>query len=312
MDLQPTYGYFEAIGIVTGLSSTKSITEGDKDDYQWKRLQFGIKVNHNAFVYVELMGTKTAKVKAYPVSKDEKDNEYILVNWNEVHRVNPRKYRMMHQVKMNIDNKSDSMLLAFEAIEYLKNNLQDGDSVVVRGTVKIEEYNGEVQEKFIVKSIYSHEEVDFDSKDYQEFAYFNQEIVYEGIEKIEKSKYKLNTKIIISELSGYKAIPYTFQIYETSEDSRNMISYFSQNIVSGSTLKVHGSVKHYVPIVTAFEGYRVVSGPSVKELVVTGGNVESIIQGRYSINDLEPKTITGSPFEDDVVDGNQGINKFGF
>ncbi|QWU14335.1 hypothetical protein SAMN04487895_101637 [Paenibacillus sophorae] len=310
MELQPTYGYFEAIGIVTGLSSTKSVTEGEKEDCQWKRLQFGIKVSHNAFVYVELMGMKTSRVKVYEAYGNREDNKYIMVDWNELNKFITKKYKIPNMIKINInDEPSDLVQMSYDAITYLNSNLNDGDTILIRGTTKIEDYNGEIQEKFTIKSIYSYDPINFDDKKYFISAYFSQEVIFVGFEQIDKNKYSLFGKIVIKESSGFRAIPYNFIVYK-SGDNTELIDYLSNKIHFGSLIKVYGNIRHYVPITTNDEGQRVVVGTSIKELVVTGGSV--LESEKYSKEDLEPRTITGSPFEEDNEVIKEGFNKFGF
>jgi hypothetical protein len=312
MSLQPTYGNFEARGIVTGMSNSKAYSDGDTQDGQWNRIQFGVKVSSNAYVYVELMGNKTNRIKMYkidPMTRRYDKNNYILVNWDEKYSHKFSSYRYFQPVKINLDGLDidDIQLIGYDAAEHLRDNLKDGSHILVKGSLRFSEYKGEVQESFIIKEIYIMDDGELSNE-----AYFVQEIVYMEIEDVGQSKCKVNSKLIVRNSDGFDFIPYSFIINNKDEKMKNTYEYLKNNVQVGSTLKVHGNIRNYVPVTWTDEGQEIICGSSIKELEITGGNISTLIQGRYKPEELESNIIQGSPFEDDSSRRDSGVNKFGF
>jgi hypothetical protein len=312
MSLQPTYGNFEVRGIVTGMLNSKAYSDGDTQVGQWNRIQFGVKVSSNAFVYVELMGNKASKIKMFkidPLTKRFDKNNHILVNWDEKYSQKYNGYKYFQPVKMNLLGlgAEDIQLIGYDAAEYLRDNLKDGTYILIKGSLRFNEYKGDTQENFIIKEIFI-----MDSCELSNEAYFAQEIVYLGIEVINSSKCKVNSKLIIRNSDGFEVIPYSFVINNKDSNMKNVYEYFKDNIQVGSTIKVHGLIKNYVPMTWTDEGQEIICGSAVKELEITGGNISSLVQGRYKPEELESNIIQGSPFEDNTQTQDKGVNKFGF
>lgn len=296
MTLQPTYGYFEAIGKVTGINNDRAYHEGNKNNVEWNRLQFGLKVSKNAFVYVELMGNKTDRVRMYKnySNDDLLDNKYEMVRWDDIYKHQFNKLKLPQSIKTNVGLQKDEekMLIAYDAVNYFKDKLHCSKTVLVKGLLQFDKYDGKTQEKFYIRSLY---EVDEDMyEDSMAKAYFTQEIVFVGI-----NDNQISSKIIKGNKSNLEVIEYNF-----TTNSKETIDYLS-NLEPGSTIRLHGDIKNYVPI-ELISGYEIISGPAVRELQVTGGNSESLVRGRYSVLDLANKTINTSPFDESEE------NEFGF
>lgn len=289
MTLQPTYGYFEAIGKVTGINSDRAFSEGSKNDLKWNRLQFGLKVSKNSFLYVELMGNKTDKIRMYKNNSNDEleDNRYELVKWDDIYKHQYNHLKLPQTVKTNIGLQKDEKqkkLIAFDAVNYFKDNLRNNQTVLVKGLLQFDEYDGKIQEKLHIRSILEVDEEMYD--DSLAKAYFNQEIVYMDLK---------DNQILSKIIKGSKdveIIDYSFTTH-----SQETIDYL-RNLELGSTLKLHGNINYYVPI-EIVEGCEVIIGPAIRELEVTGGNTQSLTVGRYSASDLVSKAITTSPFEEE-------------
>lgn len=303
MDFQPTYGNFEVKGIVTGLSGGKT-KEGNKNGYEWKRLELGIKVDHNAFVYTELFGTKDSKVKMVfidPATKRYDRSIYRLVDSEDVNDTSHRGYKAWYPVQLNLDESgSDVGMTNYKAIEHLLENLNDGDSVLVKGSIHISKYEDRIQERYSIRNVYKIEDVDFDEFGYEPEAYFVHDVVYVDLIKLDKNKYSLSTKIIYKDSDSVEIVPYDFVINDTGSSSTSeTVQYLRNNIEFGTTLKVHGNIKCYVPIDCDEQGNKFITGSAIKELEVTGGNISSIVVDRYSKEDFEYKEAYRSPFDEE-------------
>lgn len=292
MTLQPTYGYFEAIGRVTGINSDRAFSEGNKNDLKWNRLQFGLKVSNNSFVYVELMGNKTEKIRMYKNNSYDNllEDRYEMVKWDDIYKQQYSNLKLPQSVKTNVGLPEDeeTKLIAYDAINQFKEKLQNNQTVLVKGLLQFELYDGRIQEKFQIRSLYVVDENMYDVTLAK--AYFTQEIVFIGLEGNQ-----IISKIIKGSRDTQEIIDYSFPT-----NSKETIEFLS-NLEPGSTLKLHGNIKNYVPI-EAIDGYEVITGSAIKELEVTGGSTESLVRGRYSTLELTSKVITTSPFEDEEVE----------
>ncbi|KAF6620508.1 hypothetical protein HFE03_07595 [Paenibacillus sp. EKM102P] len=299
MNLSPTYGNFVLRGTVLGLADKKAFTEGQTENGKWKRVQFGIKVSENSIVYVELFGSKTSKVKLFKSGTGEP----LTVEWDDLYNSEYSNYRYANQVKLNISHGSicdDISVIAWDAIESFEEQLKDGLEVLVKGSLQINEYKGNSQEQFVIRELYALEGFTYENK--QPEAFFSQEIVYVDANPSSiNGEYLLDTRIIIRNSNDYDIIPFNFYIY-----NKEVYEYFKNNVTIGSTLRVHGNILNYVPLIT-IEGRRVINGSVVKGLEVTGGNVASINLNNYDVNKLDKVNISGSPFEEDT-----NINEWGF
>ncbi|WP_411735115.1 hypothetical protein [Paenibacillus sp. M2] len=296
MTLEPTYGYFQLRGQVVGMMSDKAYTEGDNGT--WNRIQFGVKVSSNSIVYVELMGSKQDRVKMYKkIGKRVDKDDSITVPWSDRYIEKYSSYRNSFNIRLNIDENREASLLPYDSIKSIHENLSEGTVVLVKGSLQIDEYKDKIQEKFVIKELYDCKSSD-DTHGNEE-AYFNQEIVY-----LSSNNDSIQTKLIYRKHGDIEIVPYEF----TTKDDE-LLKYFKENIQPNSTLRVHGAIRHYVPTETV-EGYEVVTGSAVKELVITGGSTNSIVQSRYSNEDLEDNRIIGSPFEEEKQD--EKVNEWGF
>lgn len=299
-------------GIVTGMLNSKAYSVGDTQEGQWNRIQFGVRVSNNAFVYVELMGNKTSKLKMFkvdPMTKKYDKNNYIMVSWDEKYSQKYKRYKYLQPVKINLlgFETEDVQLIGYDAAEYLRDNLKDGTYILIKGSLRFNDYKGDTQESFNINEIYV-----MDGSELSNEAYFAQEIIYVGIEDINRSKCKVNSKMIIRNFDGFDIIPYSFIINNKDSNMKSVFDYFKENIQMGSTLKVHGLIRNYVPITWTDEGQEIICGSAIKELEITGGNTSSLIQARYKPEELESNVIQGSPFEDNSQKQDRGVNKFGF
>ncbi|MGG1650508.1 hypothetical protein ABHN03_25405 [Paenibacillus sp. NRS-1775] len=301
MNLSPTYGNFVLRGTVVGLADKKAFTEGQTENGKWKRVQFGIKVSENSIVYVELFGSKTSNIKLF--KRGTNTGESLTVEWDDLYSSKYSNYRYANQVKVNLGHGSfndDLSVIAWDAIEYFEQQLKDGSTVLVKGSLQLGEYKGNSQEQFVIRELYALENCNYKNKHPE--AFFSQEIVYvDTIPLNENGEYIVDTRIINRNSNDYDVVPFNFYIY-----NKEVYDYFKNNISKGSTLRVHGNILNYVPL-KVIDGHSVISGSAVKGLEVTGGNVRTINSNRYNVDNLDSNNINGSPFEEDT-----SVNEWGF
>ncbi|OME55475.1 hypothetical protein BSK59_13435 [Paenibacillus odorifer] len=335
-ELQPTYGNFVLKGVVGGTQSDKFYNFGSTNGSEWRRLNFSVKVNDNASVFVEMMGNKNEKVKLVDNS-DKKNKQEMFVPWADRYKERKDKFEIFMASKVGLVKEENSeknkvySLTQYDATEYIKNNLKDGDSVYIRGSMEYSKYDGKAQVKYKIQQIYSTSEPIEFNDEYEPEASFNQEIVYLDSEYDETTnKTAINTYVIFKDKSGVHPLPYMFFInhekYKNDEEKtkalNNLKSSF-ERLTYGSSIKVNGNINIYMEkveegeeqeiedVIPDFGGFQAkgqetyVRGNTIRELEITGGDGKTLILDRYDEEDFIP---TADPFSDN--DGNIQKNPF--
>lgn len=322
--LQPTYGSFVLKGIVGGTKSDKFYSEGTTNGSPWRRLNFSVKVNDNASVYVEMMGSKSDKVK-FVDNTDKKNKKEIFVPWADRYKERKDKFEIFMPLKGGLEKEEGSdknkilVLTQYDGTEYIKKKLNEGDSVYVRGSLDYSVYQGKGQVKYKIQQIYhTSEAIDFKTEGFEPEASFSQDIVFVGAEyDSETNKTAINTNVIYKDKGNITFMPQMFFINHEKYKkdvarlaSLNTLKESFENLTFGSTIKVNGNVNIYVEkseedeveedsIPVAFGGFQAkgqetyVRGTTIRELEITGGDGSKLIEGRYTEEDFAPK---GDPF----------------
>lgn len=284
--MQPTYGRFALKGIAVGLLNSRVYSDGEKEGgHSWNRIQFGVKVSSTSIIYVELMGSETSFVKKIyrdPLSRKLDRENSFTVPWEERYKVNKNNYNIYMPIKVNLHKEEQNRLLTpYDAVKYIREHLKDGDSVLAKGSLQITEYQGRPQEKFSIQEMHLiPDHIDFSIN--KPVVSFQQEIVFVSLESInlKSEKYGINSYIIYKKNGDITHTPYKFVVY-----GKELFNYFNEHISYGSTVQIHGYIKHYAEMVDVGEDQPVING-MVKELEITGGNAKLIALNRYSEKDF--------------------------
>lgn len=200
--LEQTRGRFKLRGKIVGLSSPSAYRSGVIGEGKvnagnsYHSIRFGVKTSELNTPYVELFGSEDSKVIVY--HRDKNNSSSLELGWDERHNI-PKDYQLPFfkttgvgfefDEKGNVKRKS---ILTYDAVQEIIDNLEDGDSVYVGGTIQYSEYNGEEQKRFVVDSISKQkDEVDFKDEKFKEMSFFEQELVYvdSRLEREEKKVY---------------------------------------------------------------------------------------------------------------------------
>jgi hypothetical protein len=196
--LEETKGSFTLKGIIHGLSNDNSVREGvTSSDKDYKALSFYIETSPNNRVRVEMFGMERDVI--FYSSKEKKSKKVPFENRE---KVSLKGYRLMGVNLNPTGNKSDrKTLIEYDAIDYLKENFKDGDSVYVTGQLDFsafENKQGETVNKtgFRIQSMSKEKEpIDFKDEEFIPHAFFKQDIVVSDLIE-EEGKLYINAKII--------------------------------------------------------------------------------------------------------------------
>lgn len=196
--LEETKGTFNLKGIVVGLDSENSKREGvTKSDKDFKALSFDIQTSPTNRVRVEMFGMERDVVFYSSKVKQSKK-----VPFENRHKTNLKGYALLG-VRLNpTGNSSDrKTLIEYDAVDFIKDNFKDGDSVSITGQLDFSEFEnkqGEMVNKtsFRIQSISKEKEaIDFTSEGFTPTSFFKQDIVVTDLLE-EENRLFINAKII--------------------------------------------------------------------------------------------------------------------
>lgn len=182
--LEQTKGKFKLEGKIKGISNENALNEGfTSSDKPYKSLSFFIETSPINKVKVEMFAMEWEEVTAY----SQKAKESKKIKWDKRHD-NHGDYKVMGiNMFLEPSGKGDgkhkrSVLVEWDAIDYILKNLKEGDSVRVNGEPSYQNYeNQEGQKKesvrFTIRSISKTPDIDFEAEGFKEVAIFEQEIV---------------------------------------------------------------------------------------------------------------------------------------
>lgn len=203
--LEQTKGKIKLSGRIKGIKNDNAVREGfTKSDKQYKALSFFVETSLINNVRLELFGMERDQVVAYSM----KDKKSKRVNWDD-RKKDFGDYKVLGtNCFLEVDPKDANkklrkVLPEFDAVDYIKQNLKDGDFVRIVGQIEFSEYvnqegNTVEQKRFVITSITKlNEEIDFESPDFKEESKFEQDIIISDVMMDEESKRLLvNAKII--------------------------------------------------------------------------------------------------------------------
>lgn len=256
--LKQTKSKFRLNGIVTGLGNKNAYGEGTgKSGRDWKKIRFGVQTSPINTVYVELMGSERDNVVYY----SKKEDNSIKVLWDDRDDAPDDGYHLMG-VNVKLEHGLDGKLVQatfveFDAVEYIFNNLSDGQHVYINGKIEFNEYENPHtnqithQTKYVIQSIgLLDKEIDFEAEKFEEESKFEHEIVVQ-----DASIYVRETqKLFISAYSiGYKDSFKTGQFVISTETHKELAENIKKKLKFGDWIKVYGKIINSVEIVQATE-----------------------------------------------------------
>jgi molybdopterin converting factor small subunit len=247
MSAEKTNGKFKLEGFVEGLNGEFAFREGyTKTDKHYKSLSFFVQTSKTNKIRVELFGMVRDKVKAYS-SKAKKTKD---VSW-EARDKDHKDYKVMGtniEVEENEKGKLvRKVLVEYDAIDYLRKNLKDGDAVRVNGDVdfqSFEDKNGEKKysTKFpfrYIKKLTEDEakEIDLTTDNIVGKSVFEQDIIINEVER-DDDMGKLLVHVFTVKYNG-DIVPATLVV--NTEDLPKLAKNLEKRLNFGDLLTVYGN-----------------------------------------------------------------------
>lgn len=251
-ELKPTTNTFQVRGVVSGTKSKRFYSNGtSKAGNPWNAVEFGVKIAENKFIYIKLNGFTRDEVFYYKKGENGAKGTTTKVKWKDRKNAPGDGYRL---IGVNIstgkdenDKNINETFVEYDAVEWIKNNLHDGDSVFVKGNLVFSSYTdkqGNVRKKteLVPTQIsYTQSPVDFDADDYVEMAQFENTIVFKSIDKEEDESGKATGRFILSGYSiGYNNVENVSFVVDA--DHAKLATNLKKSMKTGYAIKTYGRI----------------------------------------------------------------------
>ena len=304
-DMKQTSSSFQVRGIVTGTKSQRFYKEGTSDSGKWNALEFGLKIAENKTVYLSLRGFPRAEVYYYKKGENGAKGTTKAVKWADRHKTPGKDYKL---IGINISTGKDEdgknineTFTEYDAIEWLKKNFKDGESVFVKGNLQFSSYtdkNGQTRRKveLVPNQIsYTKDPVDFDAEDYKEMCEFENTLVFSSIDQELDENDKATGRFILSGHSiGYNTVENVSFIL--NEDCKKLATNIKKAMKPGYAIKTFGRVEviNNISIVEEDDSgwgetspMERVNAPTIREYIVYRADPNSIEKEEYSEDAIE-------------------------
>lgn len=311
-ELNQTQSNFQLRGAVTGTKSKRFYSSGvGKNGGQWNSIEFGVKIAENKTVFVKLNGFPRQEVFYYKKGEKGAKGTTQKVAWKDRKKSPGAGYRL---IGVNITTGKDEnnknineTFVEYDAVEWLHNNLSDGDCVFIRGSLEFSSYtdkNGQVRKRteMVPNQISSMDAIDFDAEDYTEMCEFENTIVFSSIDKEEDENGKATGRYILSGYSiGYNSIETVSFVID--EDHAKLANNLRKAMKPGYSIKTFGRVNVINDISTVSEEDSGWGETSPMERVNTP------VRREYVVYKADPNTIDKEEYsEDDIAAAIRKIN----
>lgn len=302
-DLPETKGAFQLKGIVSGMEKDTAFKEiKTKSGKPMRTLNFGASYLDGETLYVNIQGMEQENV--YFSKRAEKKGEKadtVKVPWVERYSYNREGYRMIGKnigVKKKVDSggktvNDKKILTDFDACKEVKENLKDGASVFIRGSLDYSSFtddkgNKRTSTKLVPNQISLCSDIDFDSEKFEKQNDFNQVIIFMGIEQEKDDNEKPTGRfVVLAKIVTYSNIEdVQFIIVDKA-----LANKFKKSLNPYNAIKVNGHMVSSTQTETIVADDDVwgeedrlekVAAPAKTEFIITGAKGSSIDKTIYT------------------------------
>lgn len=307
INLPETKGAFQLSGTVIGVASKKFYTDKPTKTGKPRRdVNFGVGINKDSVVYVNLNGMEKEEVNFY--KKSEKKGEKGTtkkVKWANRSNFNEEGFKILG-VNIGLVKKLDAKgkevndtkyLVEYDACKYINDNLKDKESVFTKGKIEYSSFKndkGEItrNKKFVPSQISVCKPVDFEEEGFEETADFQQRIIFIGIEKDDSNKE--DVKFVVSA----KIVTYnTIEEAEFIIRNTKLATQLKKNLKPYNSIDVWGKINNRVDTSQVEDDGEDNWGeenkmdnaktPHIKELVITGADPKTLEKETYTEANVE-------------------------
>lgn len=300
-ELPETKGNFQVKGIVNGVKRDKFYTDKKtQTGKDFRAVNFGCEYNATTSMYMSLNGMPQTDVYFSKRNQNTGKNETKKVAWANRNKFNEDGFRMIG-VNLGLVKTTDKegktvndkkTMHAFDACEYIKNNLKDDVSTFIKGNIEFSSFTdkeGNVRRsvKYVPSQISLCQDVVFGdfNENNKPVHDFTQPIVFTGIEKEKENEKDTGRFVVTAKIVTYSDIVDTEFIITDAK----LAGLFKKNLKPYNAITVHGRIEvTHVVEEDNDDGWgeanamAAVSAPSKTEMIITGATPSTIDRETYT------------------------------
>ena len=249
--LEETRGKFTLVGKVAGMDRQNAYSEDVQQDGNYagkkrRRLNIGIRTSDTNEIFVGMFSFLPDKVYLW----DNKERKTVNVPY-ETWKNNREGFESNKQIPLqsNINlSGTPQHLPSWDAMEYINQNLNNGDSVRVSGDISYNQYKNKQTGDMVTSTNYNITNVtkldtplDFEAEDFVEVNTFRQPFVYvDGYNDEEDKKFRIDG-YAINYREDYVPVELVID-YEGDDDLKRMAKAYEQAVDFGALIDSYGFI----------------------------------------------------------------------
>jgi hypothetical protein len=277
-ELVPHKSFFKVRGKASGFGSDKFYQDGvsNKNGRAWKRIQFQVDTTPTSKIYVEMMGNEMDKAYAY----NRKEKKTMSIDWE----------------KRNSQKLPSGYVLIkpdYDKIDEIKEKFDDGDDVLITGSIQYSEYQDKPQYRCVIKNAReTSKPINFEAENFKEENEFTQELTIVNVD-YDKEEQKVYVTAYIIQDRGKNNLPDVQTAVFVNYPEKDKA--FAKTLLSfkfGDTLKIQGVInsKIITEEIEQADGWgkvNTVITKSIKELEIIGAYSETYEKKKYKESDFD-------------------------
>ena len=272
--LKETKGVFKVIGKVARIDRDGAFREDvlNKPDNRnhgrlYRSLRFGVKTSPTNEIIVQAFDYEPQEVFLWNSKKREADPNYKgdripFETWKEQQDELREQGYVVLQSRIGLDYDEKGKLKTkglprFVALKEIYENINNGDSVVVEGTIRYSKYknrNDEIveQKNYMIERVFRIKDIDFEDDNFEEVSYFEQEMVFVDADLDKEEKKAYVTGRIIDFNGNFEdtqfVINFANENGETDPAMLKLAQAFTKKMEFGDVINVFGDVINRVVV----------------------------------------------------------------
>lgn len=302
-NLKQTSNSFQCRGVVIGTKSKNFYKDKVGSNQDGVSINFGVNIADKKSVYVTLTGYPRNEVYYYKRGENGAKGSSKAVAWKDRSKSPGGGYNLIGvNISTGKDEKGNNInntFVEYDAVNYLHDNLKDGDSVFIKGKIEFRSWtnkNGQIERRINLvpnQISYTKNPIDFEAEDYKEMCEFENTLVFQSIDKEEDENGKSTGRFILTGYSvGYNTIENISFILK--EDCAKLAGNLKKAMKPGYSIKTFGRVEvvNNISSIEDDSGWGNVSpmqridAPTVREYIVYRAEPSSIEKDDYTEADI--------------------------
>lgn len=250
-NLKQTANSFQCRGVVMGTKSKKFYKDKIGSNKDGISVSFGVNIADKKPVYITLTGYPKKEVYYYKQGENGAKGTSKAVAWKDRKKSPGEEYNLIG-VKLTTGkdkegNNINSIFTEYDAVNYLHENLKDGDSVFIKGKIEFRSWtdkNGQIARtiNLVPNQIsYTKKSIDFEAEDFTEMCEFENTLVFSSVEPEMDENDKKTGRFILSGYSvGYNVVENISFIID--KEHEKLAKNLHKAMKPGYSIKTYGRV----------------------------------------------------------------------